>query len=345
MTSRMAVIACGAMTCVGYSAPATCAAVRSKLSGVRLTGFENSTADSAMWAPVPLQPGPNESNVFSRLVALGTAAFDECVNSVESIPDDCPVLLCIREPCRRNPRDAWTGEALLSQIVAASAISGSIISEVIEHGNASVAVALQRAKELMLSRKAEVCIVGGVDSFLNPFDVGQFARAYRVRSSEVAQGFVPGEGAAFLAVTLDKPALSGPIIRGIGFGREDATTSVQSSSYSTGIGLESALRASLEDAGIHESAISFRISDSNGEIYRGLENTLATTRFYRTRREKFPQILPSVSIGEIGAATGALQIAIATTALVRAYAPGPIAMCETASDGGLRAACVVSGGN
>ena len=70
---------------------------------------------------------------------------------------------------------------------------------------------------------------------------------------------------------------------------------------------------------------------------------IARPRFYRTRREMLPTAYPAMTFGEVGTAGAALALMVAADSLAEGYAPGPVAMCEIASEGGLRAAAVVAG--
>ena len=69
---------------------------------------------------------------------------------------------------------------------------------------------------------------------------------------------------------------------------------------------------------------------------------IARPRFYRTRREKLPTAYPAMTIGDIGAAGGGLALMLTADSLLRGYAPGPTAVCELASENGLRAAAVMA---
>jgi 3-oxoacyl-[acyl-carrier-protein] synthase-1 len=191
----------------------------------------------------------------------------------------------------------------------------------------------------------EGCIVGGVDSYVNWYDFKRFSAAYRLKCEEVSQGFIPGEGAAFVMVTsrtlAPKRVTSLGEILGIGWANEDAGVTAISDSHPTGKGLQRALEATVHDAQVPESRIDFRISDLNGEYYRAIESMLGTMRFYRTRREHPVVWLPAACVGEMGSAVGALLIIMAMTGMARGYAPGAIAMCEASSDTGLGAGCLV----
>jgi 3-oxoacyl-[acyl-carrier-protein] synthase-1 len=217
-------------------------------------------------------------------------------------------------------------------------------SQIFPDGNAAAFAALARSRELLAGGTVSACVIGGVDSFLNVPDLHRFGSAFRLKSDDVAQGFIPGEAAAFVAVTAPEKAGDRRVlgqIRGLGLAREAEDTTVLSNGYPNGKGLEQALRAAIADAGLPEADIAFRVSDVNGETYRGQENMLAMTRFYRTSRSIFPPLFPASCLGETGAATGALLLIVALTAMNKGYAPGRVAMCEAASDGGLRAGAVV----
>src|SRR2546423_2056417 len=64
--------------------------------------------------------------------------------------------------------------------------------------------------------------------------------------------------------------------------------------------------------------------------------------FYPPRREILPTAYPAMTIGDIGAAGGALALMLAADSFLKGYAPGPTAVCELASENGLRAAAVMA---
>ena len=133
-----------------------------------------------------------------------------------------------------------------------------------------------------------------------------------------------------------QPPLGQILGLGIGYERE----SVLGPKYSVGEGFRAALHDAASQAG-GEPRVDFVVSTFNGERYGAWEAMIHRSRFYRTRREQLPIIYPAMSVGEIGAGAAGLAVIIAATAIGRGYAPGSIAMCEVASDEGLRAACMV----
>jgi 3-oxoacyl-[acyl-carrier-protein] synthase-1 len=344
VSQLLTIIGFGAVTAVGFNAPQSCAAIRAAITGFTLAECRDKVKGPTLHAEVPLRPRPFEATPFSRLVALAATALRECVESSGLDPRRWVLLLGVREYFRVVPGYDWRNSSLLNVIQQASGCSFHPDSRVIPEGNAATFSALAQARVLLASKNVEGCVVGGVDSLLNTADVKRFGGRYRLKSNEVARGFIPGEGAAFVAVASKSTVSQYGMINGIGLAKEGELTTVLSSGHPNGKGLASAIRAALSDAGIDESQVHFRVSDMNGELYRGHESMLALTRVYRTRRPNFPQILPAACVGEIGAAAGALLLVVAATSIYRGYAPGRIAICEGSSDGGLRGACLVVGG-
>ena len=331
----------GAVTPVGLNAAQTAAAVRAAVTGFAPNHTKDRSRGPTLRAEVPLFPRPNDADPFDRLVVLAAAALLECLAAASLDARDCALVLGVQEPFRATGQSAWSPTDLLDAIRSRGRLRFASCSHVMADGNASCMTGLAYARQLLRQGTVKTCIVGGVDSLLTLADTRRFRQDYRFKSDDVAQGFVPGEGAAFVAVQTqlsDRPIAR---ILGIGLAHEDAASTVLSTAPSSGHGLEAAIRAAIADAGISESELRFRASDMNGESYRGYENLLASSRVYQTRRETFPTILPAATAGETGAAAGALGAVLASIALSRGYAAGRLGICEASSDAGLRGACLV----
>lgn len=345
MTRRMIILAEGAVTPLGMSA-ATCAAVRAALTGFAESDFFQDTPDPVplVAAQVPLGPPPAQDQTFDRLVRLAAAALLECLEMPTLRPDRTALLLGHREAYRDDPDLDGRAADLLPAIEQELQVRFHAASRVLPDGNAAVWRGLLLARDLLTAGQVEACIVGGVDSFLNAPDLSRFEDAFRLKREDVPQGFIPGEGAAFVALALPDPAqtmTSAAEIQGVGLADEDPAVTIVSDGHPTGKGLQRALQAALRDATIPEAQVVFRVSDLNGEYYRGIESVLAQNRVYRTHREQMDIWLPAACVGELGAAVGALMLILASTGMKKNYAPGPLAMCEASSDGGLRGGCLI----
>jgi 3-oxoacyl-[acyl-carrier-protein] synthase-1 len=301
----------------------------------------------AIAAFIPILPPPRDNQLFNRILEMATHAIRECLLSSGITPDRAVLLLGIRESFRTHPNLDGRDIELLYAIQRELKIRFHPESCVIPEGKSSAFVALSKARVLLATGRIESCIVGGVDSLVNWYDFKRFSEIYQLKNEENSRGFIPGEGAAFVVVTCQSIAskrfLSLGKILGFGMGNEETAVSFSSNCYPTGIGLQHALEATIQDAQLPESIIDFRISDLNGEYYRGIEYMLGTARFYRTRREDSVVWFPASSVGETGAAIGALLIIVGITGIARGYAPGIIAMCEASSDTGIVSGCMITG--
>jgi 3-oxoacyl-[acyl-carrier-protein] synthase-1 len=131
-------------------------------------------------------------------------------------------------------------------------------------------------------------------------------------------------------------------IMGVGLTTEDSQSTVLSDGHPTGRALERALRAAVLDADVAEERIELRVSDLNGETYRADESLFASIRFYRTYRPHLAIWHPADCVGDMGAASGSILLILSWAGLGRGYAPGLVAMCESSSDAGQRAGCIVA---
>ena len=348
MSTRLTLLGFGAVTAVGLTAGRSCAAIRAAITGFADLGFFHHHPDPIplIGAQVLLGPDPEEDETFDRLVRLAAAAVRECLDESGVDPSHTALLLNWREPFREDADLDGRDAALLAAIEETLELKFHDASRVLRDGKAGAFRGIQQSAALLNAGTVSACITGGVDSYLNEDDVIRFETVYRIKREGVVRGFIPGEGAAFVAVAAPGRFWSpdsrarGEIL-GVGLATEDPSVTVLSDGHPTGRGLQRALEATIRDADIAESRVEFRVSDQNGESYHSIESTFALSRFYRTHREECPLWVPAASVGEIGAAVGPLLVMMASIAMEKGYAPGALAMCEASSDEGLRAGCLV----
>jgi 3-oxoacyl-[acyl-carrier-protein] synthase-1 len=274
------------------------------------------------------------------LANLAARALRECLRPGGERGGRVALLLVVPEPARRHPAfDTIDPESFRASLGKYLGQDFHERSCTVPAGHAGTQQALALADQLFGARAIDECIIGGVDSLLNERDLERLTAAHRL-GSPTGQVAVPGEAAAF--VRLRPAAPKGvAIARILGSGLAQEVDAVDGERWSQGRGLEAALAAATNAAGVPEANLSLRISDMNGERYKAWETVLSEFRFYRTQRPALPTWYPAASVGDVGAASGALQLVIAATAMARGYAPGPLAMCETGSDAGLRGASVI----
>jgi hypothetical protein len=332
----------GAVTPVGLTASQTCAAMRAGVNAFRDTIEQLPPDEPVVCATIPARRKLKEP-LDGWLVNLAARAIHECLGGED--PSSTAVLVALPEPTRSHMTSRLLNPAaFLGAVEARLGVRFHRRSSVVPGGSAAAYQMLDMAGELLSNRTVVRCLLGGVDSLANVEDVARLARAGRLHLNDVnPQGVIPGEAAAFVLIggRMDTRQ-SAPLAQIVGVGSSEEQNGVQGDRYSTGAATTQALLAALADAAANEPDIDLRVSDMNGERYRAWESMLSTTRFYRTHRERLITWYPAASVGDTGAAAGALGLVIAAMGLSRGYAPGRLAMLEAASDGGLRAACVMS---
>jgi 3-oxoacyl-[acyl-carrier-protein] synthase I len=161
-----------------------------------------------------------------------------------------------------------------------------------------------------------------VDSYLDGFTLEWLVSLGRLRSDANPVGLAPGESAVALLLSgPDAPQLSeGTRITVIGcaLGSEERTDGVRS----TGAALAAVITDALTQAGLGAPFRGDLFTDLNGEAWRAHEFGGAQVRVARQLLGDVRTHLCAASVGETGAASGALNIALGTRALERNYALG-----------------------
>jgi 3-oxoacyl-[acyl-carrier-protein] synthase I len=332
----------GLITSVGMSAPASCAAMRAKVSNPSETRFRGADGAWVMAHQVELTPPVRGLHKLARMASL---AIEE---SLQALPRadwaKLPLLLCVAEAARPG-RVAGLDEQLFPMIERELGVSFAAHSMVITQGRVGAAVALAQARTLITQGRCERVLVAAVDSLLHAPTLDHYAAQGRLLSPVSSNGFMPGEGAGAMLVgrPLGQTAQPGELwCMGCGFGVEAAH--IDSGEPLRAEGLRQALVGALTESGraIHE--MDYRIADLSGEHYYFKEATLARSRLMRVLKDEFDIWHPAESIGETGALAGVAIVALAQAAGRKGYALGRQALVHLSNDAGQRAALVLQHG-
>jgi 3-oxoacyl-[acyl-carrier-protein] synthase-1 len=213
---------------------------------------------------------------------------------------------------------------------------------VVGGGHVGVVDALRHAVAMMQSGLVDRCIVGGIESCVEPAAIASYAAAGVVKSAANPAGFFPGEAAAFFLV---EPLTARPLrgtMRIAGVAEATDVAYLQPGSVACGQGIADVISRALNGRAKSGGLPPLVVSDMNGTEARANDWGHALVRL----RENFGDVpfdtwLPAQSFGETGAAAGALAIAVAARASERGYAPGPSALIVLASESGRRAAVLL----
>ena len=198
-------------------------------------------------------------------------------------------------------------------------------------GHSAGLLALENATQDLLAGRAEICLVGGADSYIDPWRLEMLEAAELLRTETNRWGFTPGEGAAFCVLAKSSFAQA----HGLESLGEIAAieTSAESNLQGTetvcvGQGLTDALRGVLSAA---EDPVSDVYCDLNGQTYRADEYAFTVCRTSNRFRDAGDFIAAADCWGDVGAASGPLALVLAVAAGTRNYAHGKLSLLWTSS--------------
>jgi len=335
----LAIKSSGMVTNVGFNSPASLAAIRAGISGVRETNLWDAETGTYLQAGRVLLPHWWVGR--GKLVELVAPAIYEClVAAGPTPPDEIPILLGVSS-LNRPYRFKGIDENILTEIEYKLGIKLNSFSRIIPSGRVSGAHGIQLARQLIEANKAPCCIVAGVDSYLQQEVVEVYMQQRRILTPVNSNGFIPGEaGSAILVMPISNHAEESLQILGVGNSREKAI--IESEEPLRGDGLTKAVRKALKEANLNISDTSYRITDLNGEHYKFKESSFVVSRLLHKRKEELFDIWhPIEYIGEVGAAIFPIIFGLSLDAFQKGYAPGDIALCYAGNDDGERSAVIV----
>ena len=274
----------------------------------------------------------------------GSGAGAGATGAPEESRSPWPLLLAVPEPGRPDD-DARFGGGVLAELAARAGVAiDEARSSTFREGHAGFAHALAAAVEL-LSRGAGAgagaAIVGAVDSYFHAGVLAWLDAEARVHGLGVENGFVPGEGAAFLVLSRSASP------RGAASPRSGAGAQVRLRAVETGV--ETSVETGAPNIGQTSSrlvaaiaqldtpaTIRWALTDVNGERHRVREWTQVAMRGSIAEGAKVDRF--AEDLGDCGAASGAVLAVIAHELLVTGAAPAENACIALAADGAARGA-------
>jgi 3-oxoacyl-[acyl-carrier-protein] synthase-1 len=217
-------------------------------------------------------------------------------------------------------------------------------SVVVPQGRAAALMALEQALSFLQSDPSATAIVGGVDSFLDPDLLASLDEEQRILGPQVMDGFIPGEGAAFLVLSgpeapRDRAAGGRGLVNGAASSMDAGHRYGQAPAK--GEGLAAALQDLRSRLNPPPAAVATTFAGFNGENFDAKLWGVVQLR----HREFFaPGMViehPADKFGDAGAAMGAILVALAAQSLITGTRPGP-ALVWAASDHAPRACAVLS---
>jgi 3-oxoacyl-[acyl-carrier-protein] synthase-1 len=280
-----------------------------------------------------------------RFLELGLSAAREALGSIsgeEGILKKLQIVIGLPEQRPGLPED------LAAEVVRGfqEHFPGAQV-EVLRCDHGGGLMALEQGWQRIARGTASFCLVGGIDSYLEPETLEWLDAEEQLHSAVNSWGFTPGEGAGFCLLCSERTAQQFALtVRGeiLAAATAREINLIKTESVCLGDGLTEAIRQSA--IGLPSGArIDKTICDLNGEPYRGNEWGYALVRAGEHFVDPTDFMTPADCWGDLGAASGPLFVMLALVAGLKGYAGGPHTMIFTGAETGERTALLVRGGN
>ncbi|NUQ72993.1 MAG: hypothetical protein HUU21_05515 [Polyangiaceae bacterium] len=284
---------------------------------------------------------------LDRFVALGAPALRQAVfpwldmfaQRGQTAPE-LPVILSLPDERRpgldpRLPEEVFQKLAERARVPLARARSSLVFA-----CRGGGVTAFEQAIARLKTGDVEAVAVGGIDSYFDPDILEHLDAEMRLHGLETENGFIPGEGAAFLLMTTRRGA--GSLTR---YAEIKATATALeprpfgSSEPCFGLGMTAAVKNAL--AGVADGSIAWVLTDVANERHRVEEWEFAEGRNHRAMSADVIHDQPLLMTGEIGSASAAMLVAIAATRFQTGCAEASRALIAVHSDGPERGAMLI----
>ncbi len=323
----LAIEAMGAVTAVGDNLPLSVASIYTNARHFRTLPAVGPDGRPIIGGPAAIG---DDVRGIDRLRVLALMALQECLADRFSQPP-LPAVICAPslEPFGRDGR--WLLQRLLDDADLAIDPDGS---QVFTTGRGALPDALALVEQRLASGEWPACFLVGVDSLVAPSRLAREVAAGRVAGPGNAAGFIPGEAGAALVLSLRADAGSAAIIAGVG--RCDGGVAFNTAAAV----LAAAAEQALARAGVAASSLSAICHDGAGDWRQLEEMSVADARPPLSDAAQAQRLIPSISLGDVGAAAGVLSLAIAGLLLAKGVVQWPV-LTMFSTDGASRAAAVL----
>jgi 3-oxoacyl-[acyl-carrier-protein] synthase-1 len=240
-----------------------------------------------------------------------------------------------------------SGARRLEASIAADARNAGVEAtvQIVARGHAGLAFPLVSTCSMLASGALDVALVGGVDTYYEAAAIDDLVREGRLFDGKNLEGFIPGEGGAFLLLA------RGDVARRAGWhaaGRVEALAASQDPAAVdmempiTGAALTAAIRAIVDPLLAQRRTVDWWISDLTHEPDRVLEWQLTYPRASAASSADAPLDLLAPLLGDLGAAALPTAMVLATEGFLRGHPAARTCLASAASPGRERSAVLLA---
>lgn len=360
---RLSVTGVGLACSLALNAPDACAAAVAGLTRpTPLPGVDVFDPEEAEGVDLNVHAVPLLTEGFvgvARFARLGVAALADLARRTE-IPDDGKTGICIALPSgyhlRRYEQEAAADPpapepAPLVADLRTAALRERLVStirrfsDVTLHPSPGVTLfqdeagfgsLLRTAARALQGGAITRCLIGGIDSLLDPETIGALQSAGLLLTPQNAAGVMPGEAAAFVLVERAGSDADGLTIGGVAQA-QGVPFVPDADDRPAGVALSASLAATREATA---GEIVTLYASLNGASHRSFDWGCAQVRLLADGPFEPTVEIPALAVGDVGAAVGPLSVALADHARQRGW--GGTAAVALASDDGLRSSFSLS---
>ncbi len=267
-----------------------------------------------------------------------------------------PVLKAVAADAGDGPHTVFTGLPQLSPAEApwltsfhkllgefAGVQMNLATSRVVPLGRAAALLALEAGLKALEQGEVPAVIVGGVDTFFDLKLLAELDSENRILGPHVMDGFIPGEGAGFLVLKAQGQAAAGTSVLALGAASLPDPGHRYGTEPAKGEGLAKAMDQLRATLGAPTAPVGTTFAGFNGENFDAKLWGVARLRHTDFFSPTMSMQHPASTIGDTGAAAGAIMSALAATALSQGHRAGP-ALVWAASDREARACALIGKG-
>jgi 3-oxoacyl-[acyl-carrier-protein] synthase-1 len=288
---------------------------------------------------------PAELTIAERFLELALPSARECLRPLIEKARTLPrinLLLALPEDRPGRPEHL---ESIIAERFASALAKEVIIQELTCYslGNAGGLFCMEQALSLIKSGHSQICLVGGVDSYLTAETLEWLDSLEQLHSETTIWGFCPSEAAGFCLLASGSFADEFGLSQSVELLSAASATEpnrIKTETVCIGEGLSNAFRNALASLP-NEKRVNHTICDMNGEPYRGNEYGFAVLRSPGKFADDADFQTPADCWGDVGAASGPLFTVLASFAAQKQYNPGPLTFLWASSEGGLRASVLL----
>lgn len=349
MKTLAVVVGVGARTSVGLTARHTAFLLRCGVAGFHEAPILDIDDELVTIGSVPiLDPLLVGAD---RVLLLAQAALDEALDALgERLAGRrVRVVLGLDEILGRKVGVTSTPADLLAVAIHQHTMKrgpAQVTVEAVARGEASPGLRLTAACEELARGEADIVLLGGAHSDYDPEIIQRLSSLGRIFGAGNINGVIPGESAAFLALTTAGFARTNELapracLHGVGQGFEKAGPD-NDEPASEAVGITLAVEAAAADMEADKLRAGWMLTDMTAEVHRVSEWQAVFIRVQRFLGP--PQWVDSHAhkLGRLGAAALPLHVAIASTAWRHGFGPHPLALSTVGSDSGERVATLWS---